>query len=167
MRQMRESGITFDFAEMKSVVRQDSKADGGHECWSGIDFRCVTATGEHLWIEIKNFDLSRFPPRFRGGKQREYVGKISSKSLAREIRDKFLGTAAYLGLTGTLERQPILYVAIVEPPRAVDKALLLGLSDQLAGFLQKRLPWTSPASLIVMSLDEWNKIYTEFPAEKD
>lgn len=164
---MRESGITFDFAEMKSVVRQDSKAEGGHQCWAAIDFRCETDAGDQMWIEVKSFDLKRFPARLRGGKQREFVGKIRSGSLAEEIRGKFLGTAAYLGLTGELEAKPILFVAIIVPPRDVDKALLGALDQRLSRFIQPRLPWIARPTLAVMDLQEWNQRFPEYEGTKE
>ena len=126
-----ESSITFDLTAAVTVIEHDKATPThlgglvhGNSIWSGVDFCIEEATGSWIWLEVKNWDQTHIPPARRGGSRWSFICKMKSREFLREMRGKFLGTTAYLALTGSLPSTSIQFALLFEPPTVVDSALI-------------------------------------------
>lgn len=163
-----ESGIEFDFRAADVVKKHDQPVTRGGEgnlIWKDVDFRVQLDT-HWLWVEVKSWDLSRISPVRRGGQQRRYVSKLASEEFGLELRSKFFGTTAFLAWSGTFHPSHVVYVIVIQPPRPLDKALLITFWDRRlrSAFPSLNPPWTHTLSCAVLDVNDWNRVYPEFPA---
>lgn len=168
MRIEAESGIEFDFSAATDLRKHDKPlihGGEGNSVWKGIDFR-VELPGEWLWIEVKSWDLSSIAPARRGGQQRRFVSKMKSEVFGLELRSKFFGTTAFLAWTGSFQPTKVVYVLILQPPRPLDKALLVTFWDMRLkpAIPSPNPPWTHSLSCAVVDVNDWNLLYPTLPA---
>jgi hypothetical protein len=160
-----ESGIEFDFTAASSAEKFDSAS----RVFPSVDF-LVTDTYGQLWVEVKSWRVSRFPPRNRGGQRRAFLAKLrlgKDAPFPRELREKFLGTCTQLTLTGTPPTTDICYIVVLESDRPLDSQLRTHLMDRLRQQLRtsaRQNPWVFPISVAVVNTAEWNQQLSFYPA---
>jgi hypothetical protein len=159
MRLERESGIEFDFSAALSC----SKHDTVNRAWPGVDFLVEEPT-RWIWLEVKNWEPSALPPRYRGGQRRSFLSKMKSKTFFTEVlRGKFLGTSAFLALTNQHPAKDIVYVVLLQSPR-FDSALKLHAIDRMSKLIPRRGPWFVNVGVAVVDLRDWNRLFSPYPA---
>lgn len=159
-----ESRIEFDFTRAISAVQHDKPAPGhGNSVWPGVDF-CLQDGVEQLWLEVKSWHLAHIAPRSRGGSRRSFPSKIKSKAFTQEMRNKFLGTTAFLAWTNNFTLAPTRYILLFQPPRPLDAALLVTFQSRIKAQVPNLSAWAEPVFVAVLDLDEWNRRYPEYPA---
>ena len=164
-----ESGLAFDFG---AAVWCD-KHDATNNVWAGVDF-VLKEPNRQIWLEVKNWEGASVPARRRGGQRRSFLAKLRSKVFFTEtLRAKFVGTCAYLALTGNVPREDLLYIALLESPR-MDAALMLHATDRLRRLVKRdgiwhyedasgvRVPIRVEAA--VLNAARWNALFPEYPA---
>jgi hypothetical protein len=156
-----ESGIEFTYTPPASFIRHDTN----DREWPAIDF-IIDEGAQWIWLEVKNWEPSALPPRFRGGNRRSFLSKMRSNSwFSQVLRGKFLGTCAFLAHAGTFQAKDLVYVALLESPR-MDSALMLHASSQLEHLVQIAGPWQHKISAAVMNVTEWNLRFPEYSARR-
>ncbi len=154
-----ESGIEFDFT---AAVRH-SKHDAINRYWPGVDF-ILEEVHRSIWLEVKNWEPASLPPRRRGGQRKSFLSKMrSSRFFTETLRAKFLGTTAFLTLSGVHPPSEILYVILLESPR-LDSALMLHATTRMRGLLPARGPWSVAIGVVVVNLAHWNVNFAIYPA---
>jgi hypothetical protein len=162
-----ESGIDFDFRTAVDLKRHDrpvAQGGEGNTIWNGVDFRVLDSVG-WVWVEVKSWNPGRIAPRYRGGNQRRFVGRMRSREFGLELRAKFLGTTSFLAWTGAFLPAPVTYVVVLQPPRPLDKALMGTFATRVRAAFPNPGPWTQALSVAVVDLADWNALYPHFPAK--
>ena len=160
-----ESGIEFDFTRAVTVVEHDkalSASSDGNTTWPGVDFRLEYAAG-WIWLKVKSWEPSRIAPNRRGGNRR-FNSKMRSKAFCQEMREKFLGTSAYLAWDNRLLLAPTRYILLFEPPSPSDVALLGTFLTILEGQFPIPRKWRSDITVAVVTLSQWNLRFPDYPA---
>ena len=161
-----ESGIEFDFTRALTVVEHDRALSGssdGNTTWPGVDFRLETAVG-WIWLEVKSWEPSRIEPQRRGGNRRRFNSKMRSKVFCQEMREKFLGTSAYLAWDNRLLIAPTRYILLFEPPSPLDVALLGSFMNILENQFPIPRKWRGNITVAVVTLAQWNRRFPDYPA---
>ena len=158
-----ESGIAFDFSKAKSFRKHDAV----NTFWPGVDFEIELFDGPFIWLEVKNWEPSDLSPQRRGGQRWSFLCKMRSKSFFTAMREKFLGTSCYLGLTQNHPQTDILYIVLLESPR-LSPALLSHTTTRMRGLIPaqggKTTKWQVGIQVAVMTVAEWNRRFPEYPA---
>ncbi len=171
-----ESGIEFDFSSARTVIEHDKSAPthaGGtvhkNSVWPGVDF-CIEETlvgqtpAEWIWLEVKSWEPSRIDPHRRGGNRWSFICKMKSDRFAMEMRDKFLGTTAFLAWTNNFTLAQTRFVLLFEPPTPMDSALLGSRNTRMQGRMSSKL-WVYPIRVSVLTLKGWNARFgVDYPA---
>lgn len=159
-----ESRIKFDFTNAAGVVGHDKPAPGhGNSIWPGVDF-CIEEASEWIWLEVKSWDPMHIPAKDRGGLRWSFMCKMKSKVYAKEIREKFLGTTAYLTWRDIFPLAPIRYILLFQPPHPLDAALLSTFQTRVGSQIPNLSRWAQPIFVAVLDVDEWNLRYPDYPA---
>ena len=159
-----ESGIEFDFTNAVSVVQHDKPAPGhGNSVWPGVDF-CIEEPPDWIWLEVKSWDPARIAPKDRGGNRRSFICKMKSKAFTKEMRDKFLGTTAFLTWRGIFPLAPTRFILLFQPPHVLDSALLVTFQSRIKSQVPNLSLWQAPVFVAVLYLAEWNRRYPQYPA---
>ena len=87
-----------------------------------------------------------------------------SKAYTQEMRNKFLGTTAFLAWTNNFMPAPTRYILLFQPPRPLDAALLVTFQSRIKSQVPNLRVWHEPISVAVLDLDEWNRRYPDYPA---
>lgn len=161
MPRLTESGIEFDLTAARSACRHDSVPGHGNRRWPGVDF-CVEDADGLLWIEVKNWWPPGLPPHRRGPSRRSFLCSLRNGVLSRRLRDKLLGTTAYLTWIQRPPAEDLRFVVVLEPVQEVDCALLLALNDKLSSFA--RGPWAYQITCSAMNVEQWNARFPEYTA---
>ena len=160
----KESEIEFDFTAAQQVYKHDAEGncqgtylDDHNSLWPGVDFRLQDAHGT-IWIEVKNW---------RVASHNAYARKMKSEAFALEMRDKFLGTAAFLAWHGYTMPAPqsLLLVFIFQPPYSADPALRGAFTELLRNKLHSGLNKLG-VRWAVVDIATWNQKFTIYPAEQ-
>ncbi len=159
-----ERRIEFDFTSAVSVVQHDKPAPGhGNSVWSGVDF-CIEEPPDWIWLEVKSWDPTHIPARDKGGSRWSFLCKMRSKSFTKEMRDKFLGTTAFLTWRGVFPLAPTRFVLLFQPPRPLDSALLVTFQTRIKSQVPNLTIWAQPIFVAVLDVAEWNRRYPQYPA---
>ena len=159
-----ESRIEFDFTGAASVVQHDKPAPGhGNSVWPGVDF-CIEEPPDWIWLEVKNWDPTHIAARERGGSRWSFICKMKSRSFTKEVREKFLGTTAFLAWIGAFNPAPTRFILLFQPPRALDSALLVTFQTRIKSQVPNLALWQQPIFVAVLDLAEWNWRYPQYPA---
>jgi hypothetical protein len=159
-----ESSIEFDFTNATVAIAHDKPAPGhGNSVWPGVDF-CIGDPPGWIWLEVKSWNPTHIPAKDRGGSRWSFISKLKSKSFTKEIRDKFLGTTAFLTWRGSLPLAPTTFILLFEPPHMLDAALLVTFQSRLKAQIPNLKAWQEPIYVAVVDLAEWNRRYPEYPA---
>ena len=166
-----ESNIAFDFAAARTVIEHDkirpTHPGGrtyGNNVWPGVDFCIEETTGEWIWLKVKSWNPKHIAAHRRGGTRWSFICKMKSKEFAKEMRGKFLGTTAFLALRNTLSVAPIQFVMLFEPPKPLDSALVGSRATRMQSLIPNRPDWTQPVYVAVLTMDEWNVRFPDYPA---
>lgn len=164
MARCQESKIEFDFDAANEVYAHDSKCrcDGLHHrdennLWPGVDFRIEDAVGP-LWLEVKNWRVSS---------RNSYSRAMQSKAFAREMREKFLGTVAFLASRKDPNAlpSPLTLVFLFQPPHGADRGLR-GICHQLIRDQLHTALTPLNIAFAVVDIDVWNQRFPDFPARQ-
>jgi hypothetical protein len=158
-----ESNIEFDFSRATQVIEHDKQAGDGNSVWPGVDFRIEDPPG-WIWLEVKSWDPTHIAPARRGGTRWSFICKMKSKPFAAEMRNKFLGTTAFLAWTNAFPLSDTRYIILFVPPKPLDKALLGTHNQLLRGHFPKTAPWAQPIRVSVLTIAEWNLRFPQYPA---
>ncbi len=159
-----EKRMEFDFTNAVSAVPHDNRAGGqGNSVWPGVDF-CLQDGPDWIWLEVKSWDPTNIAPKDRGGTRWSFICKMQSKSFAKEVRDKFLGTTAFLAWSGTFPLAPTRFILLFEPPRPLDAALLVTFQSRIKAQVPNNARWQQPISVSVLDLSQWNNRFPDYPA---
>ncbi len=159
-----ESRIEFDFTSAAAAVQHDKPAPGhGNSIWPGVDF-CVDDGGEWIWLEVKSWDPAHIPAKDRGGMRWSFICKMKSKTFTKEIRDKFLGTTAFLAWRDIFPLAPTRFILLFQPPHTLDSALLVTFQSRVNSQIPSLRLWAEPVSVAVLDTAEWNRRYPQYPA---
>ena len=93
-----------------------------------------------------------------------FICKMKSKSFTKEMRDKFLGTTAFLTWRGIFPPAPTRFVLLFQPPRPLDSALLVTFQTRIKSQIPNLSLWQEPIYVAVLDLAEWNRRYPQYPA---
>ena len=165
-----ESGIQFDFDGALQVIRHfdpkitNCQMDGDHP-WDKIDFRIQVSATHWIWLEVKSWDPSHIDKPFRDQALADFLSKLKTKELARELRDKFVGTTSYLAWSDNFARVKTEYVCLVEPPITSNSALLKNQMSKLNVDIPKD-GWGVELGIAVVDLQRWNLTFPQFQASK-
>ena len=156
--------IEFDFTRAVSAVRHDGSAPGhSNSVWPGVDF-CIEEPPEWIWLEVKSWDPTHIPARDRGGSRWAFICKMKSKLFTKDMREKFLGTTAFLAWRNLLPLAPTRFILLFQPPRALDSALLVTFQSRIKSQVPNLALWQEPVFVAVLDLAEWNRRYPQYPA---
>ena len=159
-----ESRIEFDFTQATSVTSHDARPGGhGNSVWPGVDF-CIEDDGEWIWLEVKSWDPTQTPAKDRGGRRWSFICKMKSKAFTKEIREKFLGTTAFLTWRNIFPSAPTRFILLFQPPHALDSALLVTFQSRVKSQIQNLRSWAEPVFVAVLDTAEWNRRYPHYPA---
>ncbi len=159
-----ESRIEFDFTRAAAVAPHDKSAPGhGNNIWPGVDF-CLQDGAEQLWLEVKSWHPAHIAARNRGGSRRSFLSKMKSKAFTQEMRNKFLGTTAFLAWTDQFALAPTRFILLFQPPRPLDAALLVTFQSRIKAQVPNLRTWQQPIFIAVLDLGEWNRRYPDYPA---
>ena len=163
-----ESGIQFDFGDTRVIVpydpnRLEDEMDSAHP-WKNIDFRIQISENEWIWLEVKCLP-NNIPPEHRQKQEEHFLEKLNSGQLVSELRNKFLGTTAYLSWSKEFHLVKTHYICLLEAPGVLNIAHLKTLNDQLSRDIPN-LGWAVELSTIVLDLKLWNKRFSHFKAQK-
>lgn len=159
-----ESRIEFDFTNATSATQHDQPVPGhGNSVWPGVDF-CVHEGPEWIWLEVKNWNPVHLATKNRGGNRWSFISKLKNKSFTKEIRDKFLGTTAFLAWRDIFPLAPTRFVLLFEPPHTLDAALLVTFQSRIKVQIPNLKTWREPIYVAVLDLAEWNRRYPDYPA---
>ena len=89
---------------------------------------------------------------------------MKSKVFALEMRNKFLGTTAFLAWTNTFTSAPTRFVLLFQPPHPLDAALLVTFQNRIKSQVPNLQVWHEPIFVAVLDLEEWNRRYPDYPA---
>lgn len=159
-----ESKIEFDFTNAVSVAPHDSRPGGqGNSVWPGVDF-CIQEQDEWIWLEVKNWDPTHIAAKDRGGNCWSFICKMKRKAFTKEIREKFLGTAAFLTWKDIFPLAPTRFILLFQPPHPLDSALLVTFQTRLKSQIPNLPIWEEPIFVAVVDVAEWNMRYRQYPA---
>lgn len=159
-----EQTLEIDFTNAVSVVPHDNRPGGqGNSIWPGVDF-CLQDGPDWIWLEVKNWDPTHIAPNRRGGTRWSFICKMQSKTFTKEVRDKFLGTTAFLAWTGTFPLAPTRFILLFEPPHALDAALLVTFQTRLKAQIPDHVLWQQAVHVAVLNLAQWNQRFPDYPA---
>jgi hypothetical protein len=160
----KESGIEFDFNVAKQVHAHDMKCQctgkygrDDNSLWPGVDFRIEDAEG-WLWLEVKNWRVSA---------RNSYTRKMRSKAFAGEMREKLLGTAAFLASRKKPDAfpSPLTLVFLFQPPPSADPGLQ-GIAYQLIREQIHSALTPLNISFVVVDIARWNQKFPDYPAKQ-
>ena len=167
-----ESGIEFDFSSAKTLIEHDKTSPtypvgrvSGSAIWPGVDFLIEEASGEWIWLEVKSWNPSRIDPERRGGSRRSFICKMKSAKFSLEMREKFLGTTAFLAWKNEFTPATTRFILLFEPPKPLDSALLGSQNLKMRGLIPNRRDWVKPIYASVMTLREWNLRFRDYPSK--
>jgi hypothetical protein len=164
MARCEESKIEFDFDVARQVHTHDMKCQcvgnyrrDDNSLWPGIDFRIEDAAG-WLWLEVKNWRISA---------RNSYSRKMQSEAFAREMREKFLGTAAFLASRKDPDAlpRPLTLVFLFQPPHGADPGLR-GIGYELIRNQIHTALTPLNISLAVVDVSIWNQRFPDYPAKQ-
>ena len=159
-----ESRIEFDFTQAASVTPHDARPGGhGNSVWPGVDF-CIEDYGEWIWLEVKSWDPTHVPAKDRGGMRWSFICKMKSKTFTKEVREKFLGTTAFLAWRDTFPLAPTRFILLFQPPHTLDAALLVTFQSRVKSQIPNLRSWAEPVFVAVLDTIEWNRRYPQYPA---
>ena len=165
-----ESNIEFDFTAATTVIEHDKATPthpGGpvhnNSIWPGVDFCIEDASGDWIWLEVKNWNPTHITPNRRGGSRWSFLCKMRSNEYAREMRAKFLGTTAFLAWKNAFPLAPTRFVLLFEPPHPLDAALLGSRITRMQGLIPRR-HWAQPITVSILTVREWNRRMGIYPA---
>jgi hypothetical protein len=161
-----ESSIQFTLDPKADIQLTEHEKQQDHSRFPGVDYRFKFETNEvkvHLWLEIKRW--SDNPEDYE---QKTIEGQ--TETFIQSLRNKFAGTTAYLAWTGQFELLDVTCVFLLEPPHGFDSALLGSryqtMTTKLNGFrFDPDGTWNKQIKFVVVTLDQWNKIYPWFAGE--
>ena len=160
-----ESRIEFDFTDAIRVVQHDKPVPGhGNTVWPGTDFCIKESVNESIWLEVKNWDPTHIAPKDRGGCRWSFICKMKSKTFAKDMRNKFLGTTAFLAWTDNYLLEPTKFVLLFQPPHTLDVALLGTLQTRLQSQIPNLSIWQASIRVSILDVGEWNMRFSQFPA---
>lgn len=164
-----ESNIEFDFTAALRVLEHDKALDPanplrqGNTTWPGVDF-CLEEVSGWIWLELKNWDPAHVDPRRRGRDRWSFICKMKSDTFAKDMRNKFLGTTAFLAWTNAFPLAPIRFIMLFEPPYPMDSALLGSRTLRMRDHIPNRRIWQQPVHVSVLTLREWKLRFPHYPA---
>ena len=162
-----ESGIAFDFSA--AVSHQKHDAPLVNQVWEGVDF-IIEEPDRWIWLEVKNWEPSTMLPRERSGARRTFLAKMRPVNgfFTQVLRAKFVGTVAFLCLTGAAPTKKVLYVMLLESPK-LDSAMKTRAGDIMRSQIPKKgplnVPWRIRVSVLVLSLADWQSTFVQYPAQ--
>ncbi len=165
-----ESDLRFDF----SAAVWCDKHDLTNTVFDGVDF-IIKEPDRQIWLEVKNWEGSSLPAHRRGGQRRSFLAKLNSKAFfTQTLRAKFIGTCAYVALTGTALREDVVYTALLESPR-MDSALMSHATTRLRGLVKRDNIWhytdgngvrvPIKVNAAVLNVAEWNVRFPDYPIQ--
>lgn len=158
-----ESRIRFDFSRATSVTKHDDRHGDGNGIWPGVDFRIQESQG-WIWLEVKNWDPTHIAAKYRGGNRWSFMCKMRRKAFTKDVREKFVGTTAFLTWKNIFPLVPTQYVLLFQPPHPLDSALLVTFQTRLQSQLPNLRIWAAPMTVTVLDATEWNQRYPDYPA---
>lgn len=159
-----ESRIEFDFTSAAAAVQHDKPAPGyGNSIWPGVDF-CIQDGSDWIWLEVKSWDPTHTPAKDRGGRRWSFICKMKSKTFTKEIREKFLGTTAFLAWRDIFPLAPTRFILLFQPPHTLDSALLVTFQSRVKAQIPNLSVWAEPIFVAVLDTAEWNRRYPNYPA---
>lgn len=163
-----ERELVFDFPA-KIVWKELDKQ--GVMLPKGMSLVDLVIEREHdiLLVEIKDPSNSRTPDKER----KKYLKRLQDNSvLTDELVPKVRDSYTHEHLMG-LDTKPFRYIVILGLDAfsdGIQKALLHNFSDRLFGNIrhESQLPWVRKhiEDCIVMSIDEWNRTFTDWPIKR-
>lgn len=166
-----ESNIEFDFSTARTVIEHDKTtptyAGGsvhGNNIWPGVDFCIEESSGEWIWLEVKNWDPTHIAPNRRGGTRWSFICKMRSKEYAKEMRNKFLGTTAFLAWQNKLPLVRTQFVMLFEPPKPLDVAVFGSRIERMKSLIPDLRIWAQPVKVSVLTVSDWNMRFPSYPA---
>jgi hypothetical protein len=159
-----ESRIEFDFNLAEKVFTHDINGQctgeygrDDNSLWPGVDFRLKDATG-WIWLEVKNWRISA---------RNTYMRKMKSKAFALEMREKFLGTAAFLASKKDPDAlpRPLTLIFLFQPQHGADPALRSASQQFIRDQLRSAL---TPLDIrfAVLDIASWNNRFPDYPARQ-
>lgn len=153
-----ESGIEFNF----SAALWCDKHDQTNTVFPGVDF-IVEEPDRQVWLEVKNWEPATLTARRRGGQRRAFLAAMASNVYFRDtLRSKFIGTCAYLFLTGAMPSKEILYITLLESPR-MDSYTMDTRTIKLRALVRRNV-WQVPVDAAVVDLARWNAAFPQYSA---
>ena len=160
-----ERRIEFDFTHAVSAAPHDARLGGhGNDKWPGVDF-CIQDGQEWIWLEVKSWDPTHIVAKERGGSRWSFICKMKSKAFTQEMRNKFLGTTAFLAWRNIFPLAPTRFILLFQPPHALDSALLVTFQSRIKSQVANLKTWQEPIYAAVLDLAEWNRRYSAYPAK--
>lgn len=170
-----ESKIEFDFSRAKSFRKHDNV----NNLWPGVDFEIEGQDGAWIWLEIKNWEPPDLDPRRRGGQRWSFLCKMRSdgkrqgkkrRSFFQDLREKFLGTSAFLSLTKSHPQTQIQFVVLIESPKLTSELLghcINRMDSLIPGQISKKANtrWPIGVNVSVVNVAEWNNSFPDYPAK--
>ncbi len=159
-----ESKIEFNFDTAIRVYTHDLKCSctgnyrsDGNSLWPGIDFRVLDHVG-WIWLEVKNWRVSA---------HNEYPRKMKSETFAREMREKFLGTDAFLASKRDPDAlpRPLMLIFLFQPQHGADPALKGAAQQLIRNQIHNAL---TPLNIkfAVLDVADWNRKFPDYPARQ-
>ncbi len=167
-----ESNIELDFAAAKTVIEHDKQTPSypggrvnGSALWPGVDFCIEELPGDWLWLEVKSWDPAPIAPNRRGGSRWSFICKMRSSEYAKEMRNKFLGTSAFLAWQNQFILAPTRLILLFQPPKPLDAALLGAQVTRMRSLIPNLRRWAQPITVSVLTVSEWNLRFRSYPAK--
>lgn len=159
-----ESGIRFDF----SGAAHSEKHDAENRAFPAVDFLVHETPGNWLYVEVKNWEPASLPAHAQAESRADFAAKMQSAVFYQELRNKFLGTSAFLTLMKKPQpTQRVLFVVVLESPILTSEFLshaITRMRGQLPNRPNKGMEWAVSFDVAVVSVAEWNKRFTNYPA---
>lgn len=153
----------FDFRRAEWVVELHSLYRDIHLNLADVDYICELH-GQILFIEYKNAKLA-YKKGFRAAEAFNPASDSKIGNMARKFFDSYFYIASHH------EKQPIRYIYILEWPKG-DVMMRKMLREKIVKLLpfqyqqQEHLKPYVIEDFQVVSIDEWNQMYTEVPISR-
>lgn len=159
-----EGDLEFDFTNAVTAEKFDKITYGGG--MKQIDF-IVELADKYYFIEVKNPDNSEATKRAK----REFLYKVKNEKLKKDLIKKYKDSIIINWADNKCRNKPIYYITILEASY-IDNVLKLSLMDNIKKGLPLQL--NKGISLkrniiegfFILSVEEWNKRFINFPIRK-